>query len=154
MNVYNILWWAIYIICAIIIQEEISDFDAFVPGFLIALQERKKVQIIWLFLLFCLIQEGTGSLRFGMSLLWYGGQIVFFHASARFFIADNFFSVTLLSLVLSVYRAIIFLFMCAFQNYSVNYQDLLQTCIIQAVLVPILWYLARLTRPRISKNGN
>lgn len=154
MTVLNLFWWAGYVIAAVIIQGQLPGFDALAPGFLIALQERKKMQVFWLFVLFCLIQEGTGSLRFGASLLWYGGHIVFFLINSRFFVADNILSVTLLSAILAVYRGLVFWFMSVIQDYGVDYAALLEECVLQALLVPLLWLLADLLRPGMAKNGN
>lgn len=154
MNIGNLLWWAIYILCAVLLQEQVSFFDALAPGFLIALQEKKPGQIFCLFILFCLIQEGTGSLRFGTSLLWFGGQIIFYAINSRFFVTNNIVAVSLLSVWLAMYRGALLWFMIVIQDLTVDYSSILDSCINQAVFFPLVWLLASALRPKVQKNGN
>ncbi len=149
-TVTRFLWWGAYIIGALIIQHQIPGVDALVPGFLLSLQEKKFWQSFWLFVIFVLIQEGAGSLQFGSAVLWYGGQVAFFHVSQRFFVADNLLFVFILSIVLGVYHALLTLFMCAVQGLPVEYLPLLHESIIQTLLIPLIWGVAYLSFPRTS----
>lgn len=149
----RLIWWATYITGALIIQQAVPGVDALVPGFLLSLQERNTRQSAWLFLIFVLIQEGSGNIAFGSSLLWYGGQVLFFRISQRFFVADNLLFVFMLSGILGAYRAALEWFMCAVQKVPVDIAALTQESIIQALVVPVIWGLAYFTRPRAALNG-
>ena len=142
------LWWAAYIVAALILQQQIPGVDALAPGFLIALQDGKKWQSFWLFLLFVLIQEGAGSLGFGSALLWYGGQVALFRMTARLFMADNILFAVMLSTSLGAYRCLINWFMCMVQKVPVEYMPLVQESLLQAVCILVLWGLACLLRPK------
>lgn len=148
----RVLWWAIYIMGALIVQQSIPGVDALAPGFLLSLQERRVQQSCWLFLLFTLIQEGAGSLGFGSALLWYGGQVAFFFLFLRFFVADNILFVLFTSVALGAYHGLIALFMSAVQNVPVDYFVLLRECLLQTVIIPIIWGLAFLSRPKSHLN--
>ena len=146
--VFSLLWWAIFITGAVLLQQQIPGVDALAPGFLLSLQERKPGQTLCLFILFSLIQEGTGSMTFGSSILWYGGQAIFFWIGQRFFVAENVVFVLLLALSLGAYHALLTIFMCAVQEIPVEYQSLLHESIIQALIIPLIWGLAYFYRPR------
>lgn len=154
MGVIQFFWWAMYILIALHIQKLLPGFDALSPGFFIALEEGKKKQTIFLFFLFCLIQEGSGSLRFGSSLLWYSGQAIIYSIGTRFFVSGNIFSVTLLSCLAALHYSLVFWLMSAFQDVPVSYPRLIERGIIQAVFVPIIWYVAKKMRVKGTKNGN
>ena len=154
MKFLLILWWAAYIVCALVLQQQLPGFDALAPGFLLALQKNKKAELCWLFLLFVLIQEGTGALRFGTAMLWYGGQIFFFRLSARLFVADNLLFVTMLAASLGGFRVALLWLMCALQNAPLNYAQLLQESVIQAALIPPLWGIAYLLHPKRFRHAH
>lgn len=147
-NLLRLLWWTAYIAAALILQQQIPGVDALAPGFLISLQDGKKWQSFWLFLLFALIQEGAGSLGFGSALLWYGGQVVLFRLAGRLFVADNIIFVLMLSVGLGAYRWLITWFMCVVQKVPVEYTLLAQESLLQALLIPVLWGIACLLRPK------
>lgn len=147
---FRLIWWAVFITGALLVQQRIPGVDALAPGFLLSLQERRPWQTLWLFLLFSLIQEGTGTMFFGSSLLWYGGQAIFFWIGQRFFVADNVVFVLLLALFLGAYHALLTLFMCAMQEIPVEYTTLIHESIIQTLLIPLIWGLAYFYRPRIK----
>ena len=150
---YRLLWWGTYITGALVVQQSIPGVDALVPGFLLSLQERNTKQSAWLFLLFVLIQEGSGNLTFGSSLLWYGGQVLFFRISQRFFVAENLLFVLMLSAILGAYHGALEWFMCAVQKVPVDYAVLTQESVIQAVIIPVIWGLGYFTRPRAAVSG-
>ncbi len=150
----SLLWWAVYIIAALILQQQIPGVDALAPGFLISLQDNKKWQTFWLFLLFVLIQEGAGSLGFGSAILWYGGQVILFRLTERLFVADNILFVLMLSASLGAYRCLLTWFMCIVQKVPVEYMTLVQESLLQAVLIPVIWGIACLIRPKaLSHSG-
>lgn len=152
-RLFRLIWWATYITGALIVQQSAPGLDALVPGFLLSLQEKNTRQSVWLFLLFVVIQEGSGNIAFGSSLLWYGGQVLFFRISQRFFVADNLLFVFMLSAILGAYHGALEWFMCAVQKVPVDIATLTQESILQAVVIPIIWGLAYFTRPRAVLSG-
>lgn len=150
----RILWWAMYIAGALVVQQSVPGVDALTPGFLLSLQERRFKQTAWLFLLFVLIQEGTGSLNFGSALLWYGGQVVLFRASLRFFVPESMLFVIMLSASLGLYHAFIVWFMCAVQMVPLDFLTLVRESLFQAAIIPVIWGLAFRSRPKgYFRNG-
>lgn len=147
----RIIWWILYIICAIILQGHVSGLDALVPGFLIALHENKFWQTLWLFILFVLIQEGASSIHFGSAVLWYGGQIVLFRSGQRLFVADNLLFIIFLSVCLGGYHYLLIRLMGELQGIPIDPIGLLHESIIQTVSIPVLWVIAQATRPREKK---
>lgn len=144
----RILWWATYIAGALIVQQSVPGVDALTPGFLLSLQERRPRQTFWLFVLFVLIQEGTGSLSFGSALLWYGGQVALFQASLRFFIADSVLFVLVLSASLGLYHGFLVWFMSAVQKVPIVFVSMVQESLLQAAIIPVIWGLAFFSRPK------
>lgn len=148
-----LLWWATYIAGALIVQQNIPGVDALVPGFLLSLQERKTKQTFWLFCIFVLIQEGSGSLTFGSAVLWYGGQIYLFHLSQRFFVAENIVFVFMLSASLGAYRLFLTWLMCAVENLPFDYALFVRESLLQAAVIPVIWGMAYFTRPKSAISG-
>lgn len=146
----RLLWWGTYCTGALIIQQNIPGVDALAPGFLLSLQEKNVRQSVCLFLLFALIQEGGGNISFGCSLLWYGGLVLFFRLSQRFFVEENFLFLLLLSTILGAYHYALDLFTCAVLKIPVDYAALTRESILQALVIPIIWGLAYFTRPRAT----
>ena len=150
----RLLWWGGYIVVALFLQQQFPGLDALTPGFLLALQERKTVQTLWLFLLFVLVQEGAGNLHFGMGMLWYGGQILIFRLSSRLFVADNILFVTILSASLGGYCAVLLWFMCVLQDVPLDYALLLRESLFQALAIPFIWSLTWAFRLRAAPHAH
>lgn len=148
-----ILWWATYIAGALIVQQNMPGVDALVPGFLLSLQEKKFWQSFWLFCIFVLIQEGSGSLTFGSAILWYGGQICLFHLSQRFFVAENIVFVLMLSASLGAYHFLLTWLMCSVEKLPLEGLLLARESLIQAAVIPVIWGAAYFMRPRKAISG-
>ena len=150
----RILWWAVYIVIALFLQQQFPGLDALTPGFLIALQQRKTGQTVWLFLLFTLIQEGAGNLDFGMAMLWYGGQIFIVHMSSRLFLAENILFVSVMSASLGAYYCVLFWLICALQDIPLDYMTLLRGGLIQAMGIPTIWGVTWLLMPKAAQHAH
>lgn len=153
-KILNTLWWGGYLVIGILLQRFFPGCDALTPGFLLALQERRPWQTFWLFLIFVLLQEGTGSLNFGMGVLWFGGLVILFYISSRHFMAENIFFIAFLSLTMSLYQGFLLWFMAALQDISLDYINIVQKSVFQVLLIPIVWGLAWLVRPKVFRHGN
>ena len=142
----NLLWWIVYIVVAVWLQKFIPGLDALVPGLIVCLQEKNRQQTV-LFLLFCIImQEGTGTLPFGASIIWYGFVFACFHIGGRFFMAGNQGFVFLLSVALAAGRGVLFMGMGELQQLPLDTQSLVPQCLGQAFFTPIIWLLAGMSR--------
>ena len=142
----NILWWAGYLAFALWLQTRLPGTDALIPGLIIACQEKDLRQLVWLGLAALLIQEGTGSLAFGGSVLWYSSLIIFFRIGEFLFETDSLFFVILLSIALGLVHAGILFTFGSLQNMSVPLSRLVEHALTQAAVIPLLWGTARLTR--------
>jgi cell shape-determining protein MreD len=151
--VLSILWWAAYIMAALIVQQQIPGVDALAPGLLLSLQEKRVKQSVWLFLIFVLVQEGSGSLGFGSALIWYGGLVALFRLAERRFLADNALFICMLSSSLGVFHGLVIWFMCMVQKVPVEYIWLIRESVIQAALIPVIWGAACLFRPKTLCRG-
>ena len=69
MALYNFIWWFVFFIIAIVAQSILSGIDFLLVGVIIALQERRIGQLIWVIFAAILLQEGVGTLPFGSVIL-------------------------------------------------------------------------------------
>ena len=145
----NLAWWMVYLIAAIWLQKLVPGFDAMIPGLVLCLQERQRQQTLLVLLLSMFLQEGTGTLPFGASIMWYGFVFASFYVGGWFFMAENNLFIIILSMSLAVGRVLLFIGMGELQPLPLDTQALLGQCIAQAVLTPLLWLFAGFTRERL-----
>jgi hypothetical protein len=146
-KLYRVFWWILYTAGALLVQQAVPGVDALMPGFLLALQEKKPRQLLLLFLVFTLIQEGSGSLGFGTAILRYGGAALLFRMSHDFFVEDNIVFISLLSVCLGLYHGLLVRLMCAVQNVPADFELLMRESLIQTLTIPLIWGLAYFVRP-------
>ena len=65
MSWINVGWWLCYAFAGITLQALMPGLDFLLPGFILALQERRYPQILAVGACFVLLQEGMGSMAFG-----------------------------------------------------------------------------------------
>ncbi|MDL2306793.1 hypothetical protein LJC48_02005 [Desulfovibrio sp. OttesenSCG-928-C06] len=142
----NLVWWIVYIVVAVWLQKFIPGLDALVPGLIVCLQEKNRQQT-FLFLLFCVVlQEGTGTLPFGASIIWYGFVFTCFYAGGWFFMAGNQGFVFLLSVALAAGRGLLFIGMSELQQLPLDTQVVVPQCLAQVFFTPIIWLLSGASR--------
>ena len=149
MNFRKIAWWFLYIVAAIWLQRFFPGLDAMVPALILCLQEEHRQEAAIVLIIFMLIQEGSGTLPFGASIIWYGFVVICFFVGSRFFMAENLFFVLMLSLALGVGKALLYTGMGSMQPLPLDEQDLLRGCVLQVFFTPIIWLLASFTRRRV-----
>ncbi len=142
----NAAWWLGYIFVAIAFQSMLPGTDFFLPGLILALQERHLSQVIFLGAVGILLQEGMGSMAFGGSLLWYAAAAILFFAGSGLLQGTGFMFVTLFGIVLSVVHYLIFSTLASLQDIPWNSSPLLHECIQQALCIPLMWLAASSTR--------
>lgn len=142
----NFLWWFLYTCLAVILQSAFAGLDFFLPGLIVAIQERRPVQLLWVLIVFCLMQEGMGSMAFGGSLLWYGSAVALFYLGYSLFEVENFLFIFLLSGCLVAMHLGIAQLMASLQNIPLNSSRLLEEGVFQALLTPFIWRAAQMSR--------
>lgn len=140
MKVLNILWWLVYTGAAVFLQIFAVGVDFFIPGIIVALQEKKMLQSGFVICLFILLQEGIGTMPFGNVFLWYSLTVIFFYAWRWFFEVESLMFILLLSLALSVSHYFIVSVLASVQDIYIDYNALRDECVYQMFLTPILWH--------------
>lgn len=146
MKYANILWWVSYVILAIILQAFIPGVDFLLPGLIVALQEHKIKQFIWVALSFLILQEGMGTMAFGAVFLWYIIIIMLYIAGQWLFEVENILFILLISVALSVSHYLVIVALAGLQNMHINIQSLIDESVYQAFVTPFLWCVAYYTR--------
>lgn len=150
----NLLWWTGYVVTAIWLQKLLPGLDALLPGLIICLQGGSRQQSV-LFGLFCLaLQEGTSTLPFGTSIVWYGVIVALYFVGSRFFVETNLPFVIIISLFSGVWRGALFFSISSLQALPLDSRDLYEVCVLQIVATPLIWLAAVITRFRIVKHEN
>lgn len=149
---WNVLWWFLYFVLAVWVQLHFPGVDAMLPGLLISLQEKRWQQTAWVALSCILLQEGTGTLAFGGTLLWYGGMFLLFMGGRWFFVTNSLFFVVLLSGALGVLNILVLLALTSLQKLAFSIEPALEQSLAQAMLIPPLWGLAVLTRKKVFRH--
>jgi hypothetical protein len=146
MNWANAAWWAVYACMGVGLQILFPGLDFLLPGFILAIQERDTPQTVWIAAFFLLLQEGMGNMAFGGSLLWYMVAVVSFFLGYSLFEVESFLFIFLLSGWLGGAHFVVCLVMAGLQDIPVNAGVLMEESVIQALVTPFAWRLARLTR--------
>ena len=146
MTTRNFVWWGIYTAIGIWLQSLIPGVDFLVPGLLYAMQERNIPQLAWIVPAFILIQEGLGTLDFGAVVLWYLTVLFLFLIGHWIFQSENWLFVILVSCLTAAAHYLILSMMCSLQSLVFDSHMLLRDSAVQAVLTPVAWKLAALTR--------
>ncbi|MBQ4132239.1 MAG: hypothetical protein IJD04_00695 [Desulfovibrionaceae bacterium] len=150
----NIAWWLCFFLAGVYAQSILSGIDFLLIGVIIALQERRPVQLAWVILAAILLQEGVGTLPFGSALLFYVFAIIVFYGGRALFEAENFFFIFLVSALLGLLH---FIFTFAIADLHSLHTDITRLgveSVIQALLIPPLWRLAYFLRGKEKENEN
>jgi hypothetical protein len=133
------LWWGIYTMVCIWLQSFFPGVDFFLPGLLVCLQEGKLWWAVWLGLICLIIQEGTGSLAFGTSLMWYAGLFVAFYAGKSLLESKNLLFILGFALVAGFWHWVTIFLMASLQNMQVMQEMLLKDSLFMVVGLPPMW---------------
>lgn len=150
MSWRNLGWWLLYAFAAISFQAVLPGLDLLLPGFIVALQERRWFQLFCVGMSFMLIQEGMGSMAFGGTLLWYGTAAIAYYAGCGLFQGGSLLFVFLLSTLLSCAHYVIFSLLATLQDIPWEPDHLLDECFVQMLLTPLLWWAAASLRKGVA----
>ena len=149
MAILNIFWWVIFLILGLLIQLLLPGVDILLVGLIIALQEQKRVQLFWIFLIVMLLQEGTGTLAFGSSILSYSLVVLIFYMGKAFLEQNSMLFVLLVAVSAGVGHYVFTQTMASLQGLSLPFTRLLMESTIQTLLLPPLWFFAIALRRRM-----
>lgn len=146
MTWLNVGWWFCYCVAGIALQALMPGLDFLLPGFILALQERRPAQTLAVGGLFLLIQEGMGSMAFGGTLLWYTVAAILYHVGCSLFQGSSVLFVFLLGCLLSGVHYLIFALLATLQDIPWHPSLLLDECLFQAFFIPLGWWTACILR--------
>lgn len=139
MRIRNIAWWAIFFILAILGQMLLPGIDLMVVGLIIAMQERKPLQIVWVLIISMLLQEGQGTMDFGASFCWYGLTMFIYYIGRAIFETENIFFIILVCASLGVLHFAIMHILSGLQGVSLPFKRLVLESVGEMLIVPVLW---------------
>ncbi len=148
MTLVNGIWWLLFVIIAIIGQMLFAGLDFLIIGFILLLQEEdlKQCCIIAPFLFF--LHESISTFAFGSTMLWYITAFVFLIIARFIFEVENFLFMFLFSSALCFAQVGLLGFMARLQGIDYHLNYVLDFAVLQALTMPIVWYLLKLIRPK------
>ena len=139
-------WWLCYAFVGIALQALMPGLDFLLPGFILALQERRISQVLAVGALFVMVQEGMGSMAFGGTLLWYALAAIAFYVGCGLLQGTGFLFVTLFGMALSCVHYFIFALLATLQDIPWDSALLFDECLFQALFTPWVWWVAAILR--------
>ena len=149
MTIINIIWWVVFLSLGLVVENLLPGTDVLLIGLIIALQEGKIAQIIWVFLAVILLQEGIGTLAFGSSILSYTAVVLIFYAGRALLEQENILFVLMVAASAGIGHYVFTEAMAALQNISLPGQRLAVESFIQVLILPPLWILTFALRGRM-----
>lgn len=140
MAVLNAAWWAIFMMLGLLVQTWLPGTDVLLIGLIIVLQEGRRVQTFWIFLIVILLQEGTGTLAFGSSILSYTMVVLIFHLGRALLEQENILFVLLVSISAGVGHYVFTQAVGSLQGLTLPHARLMMESLTQMLLLPPLWF--------------
>ena len=97
----NAIWWGGLCCIGLNLQRLVPGVDFLLPGLLVAMQERRYADLIWAVPLLVILQEGAGTLEFGLNLLRYMTAALLFFLGRWLFDVERLLYMLLLSACLA-----------------------------------------------------
>ncbi|MEG1610633.1 MAG: hypothetical protein RR014_04525 [Bilophila sp.] len=154
MTPVNVVWWVLFFIAGVGVQQALPGIDALVIALLLALQERRPLQLLSVTVGFILVQEGVGTLDFGASLLWSFLVVSLFFIGRWLFETENFLFMFMISGCIGAGHCGVLWLMARLQYTTVNMTDLLDESILQALFIPFAWKFAMFARRWVVPHEN
>ena len=146
MRAKNIAFWLFFFIAGIWAQRFLPGVDMLVPGILASLQEKRTAQTLWLTCAAICIQEGTGTLVFGVAILWYSAVFIVYYIGRWLFEVETLLFIFLLSLCLGgVYFGILSA-MQILQGLFGSRPSLLMESLLQVIVFSPAWWIVKSLR--------
>ena len=145
---YSAFWWACFSFLAIWVQKIVPGVDFLAPGLLLCIQLEKKYHIVWLILIWSLVQDGIGGLPFGYSVLWYSSILVLYRCGAMFFDVQSMMFALLCGVVLGALHPALTAMMSMLADMVWVPDRYIFEGILQAVIFPVEWLLLKYIYPQ------
>jgi len=142
----NAFWWGVFLVPSLTLQSLLPGVDCLLAGFLLTLQERRYTDLFWVLPLLIVLQEGMGTREFGVVLLWYAAVGAIFFLGRWLFDIESFLYACLLSACLAACHFTIAFLMSPLYDVTVDVYRLRDESVYLALLLPVYWKLAQLTR--------
>ncbi|ACV69504.1 hypothetical protein [Desulfohalobium retbaense] len=133
------LWWLLFTVVGIWLQHFLPGVDLLVPGLIVCLQEDGPAPALWLSAPWILIQEGTGSLHFGVGVLWYAGLWVLFYAGRLLLESRSGVFVILFAFFSGCYHFFLVQIFSRLQGLEVPLALQMQDSLRHIFLFPLVW---------------
>lgn len=150
----NILWWGLFFALAIILQRLLPGLDFLVVGLIIALQEKNRTQTAWIVLISILLQEGQGTMDFGVAVCWYGATMLIYYIGRAIFETENIFFLVLVCLSLGILHFGLMYILAGLQNITPPMERLVRESIEEMLVVPLLWFVLHKARPEVKAHAD
>lgn len=134
------LFWSLFVVLAVWLQLLFPGMDFFAAGIMLCLQRGGGRSLVLLTLISVLIQEGSGPLVFGASLLRYGSLIGFFLLGRKFFDTYSPAFILLLGLVFAAVHYLSLKFMAGLQSWTILDQRILVESMLLFCVFLAQWY--------------
>ncbi|SKA80121.1 hypothetical protein [Desulfobaculum bizertense] len=138
---HPVLWWILFTFVCIWCQFFIPGVDFFAPGLVLMMQEQRLRYGVWFVLVWILVLEGTATIAFGSSLLWYAMLVFLFWLGRKVFESTNFLFIILLGAVMGLWHVGLFEMMGQLQNLSISRSRLISQGLVQSVAFVAEWLL-------------
>ena len=143
MRAKNIAFWLLFLAAGIWAQRFLPGVDMFAPGILASLQEKRPAQTLWLTIIAIFIQEGVGTLNFGVAIVWYLSVFIIYFIGRWLFEAENVLFIFLLSVCLGGVHFGLLSSMQILQGISVSRPSLPVESLLQVVVFLSAWWIVK-----------
>lgn len=143
-----VAWWLAYTVVAVWLQTLLPGVDFLASGAVLSLQERPGPQTAFMVSAWVLVQEGMGSMAFGYGLMWYGVLALAYLGGRWLFESRSFLFMCLLGLLLGALHPLLIYSLASLQGLVWFLRDSVTEGAIQAVVFPVVWFVAQSLFPR------
>jgi hypothetical protein len=148
------LWWTAFTVLGIWGQSMLPGVDFFAPGLAISLRWQKPSSTVILTVIWIAIQEGAGGLAFGYAILWYAILFALLTVGRWLLDPGSIQFQALLGLALGLAHFFLLYLMAVLEMRAFPLARVLGECLLQAVLYPVLWYVAESMFPARLKKAH
>ncbi|MFW6143054.1 MAG: hypothetical protein ACOC39_02360 [Desulfovermiculus sp.] len=134
-----VFWWAFFTAVCIWIQNILPGIDCFGPALLVLLHLQRYKEAAWLTPVWIVVNEGAGTLAFGLSILWIGGLVLFFFILCQYLSSSNFAFLLTLSILAGIWQTATLKLMLTLQELNLPADLILLQGIKTALVFPLLW---------------
>lgn len=136
----RLAWWAGFTLVGVWLQRLVPGVDLLAPGLLLSFQEERPPHTLALAVVWVLLQDGAGTLRFGYGMLVYGVLALFFLWVRWLFNARSFLFVFLSGLLCAGLHMPVVGVLSHLEELEFLWPRLLFEAGLQVVLFPLVWY--------------